>query len=129
MSRNYMAFATKNGYINLYTGRRIYFDPNDQRLYRAFNQEVQGGIAELMRTFMLALDREYPTWTVGQIHDSIILNINRCIVTKDLIDDIKATSLRILQETLPESVYRLTTPVIPLKLDFEPLKAMTDGDY
>ena len=78
---------------------------------------------------MLRLDRAFPTWTIGQIHDSIILNIHRDIVTRDLIEDIKATSLRILQETLPESVYRLTTPVIPLKLDFEPLRKAVDNEY
>lgn len=129
MSRNYAEYAKAHGFINLYTGRRIFFDPNDQRLYRAFNQEVQGGIAELMREYMLRLDRAFPTWTIGQIHDSIILNIHRDIVTRDLIEDIKATSLRILQETLPESVYRLTTPVIPLKLDFEPLRKAVDNEY
>lgn len=129
MSRNYMAFAKEHGYINLYTGRRIYFDPNDQRLYRAFNQEVQGGIAELMREFMLRLDDAFPSWIIGQIHDSIILDIPRPYATRETVEEIKETSLRLLQDTLPDKVYALTTPVIPLKLDFEPLKKSIDEEY
>ena len=119
MSNAYSEFAQKNGFINLYTGRKIHFDKQDNRLYRAFNQEVQGGLAEIMRTFMLAMDKEFPGRIIGQIHDSLILEFDRDDVSVEMIEEVKATAIRILNESLPENVKSLTTPEIPMILDCE----------
>ena len=128
MSRLYMEFAKENGHINLYTGRRIHFDKADERLYRAFNQEVQGGLAELMRDFMLRIDKQYPGALIGQIHDSVILNFDRRHITRDDIEQVKTKTLELLQDCLPDKVRKLTNPVIPLKLDFEPFKPAFDEE-
>lgn len=129
MSRMYMGFAKEHGFINLYTGRRIHFDKADERLYRAFNQEVQGGLAELMRDFMLRIDKQYPGALVGQIHDSLILNFDRKSLNRGDIEEIKETTLNLLRESLPEKVHGLTNPPIPMKLDFEPFKPAFDEEF
>lgn len=128
MSRMYMGFAKEHGFINLYTGRRIHFDKADERLYRAFNQEVQGGLAELMRDFMLRIDKQCPGALIGQIHDSVILNFDRRHITRDDIEQVKTKTLELLQDCLPDKVRKLTNPVIPLKLDFEPFKPAFDEE-
>lgn len=129
MSRSYMEFAKANGFINLYTGRRIYFDKNDERLYRAFNQEIQGGLAELMRDFMLKVDKAFPGTIIGQIHDSLILNFKRKDIRREDIDEICNTCSKLLQESLPDKVQSLTDPKIPMKLDFSPFKPIFDEGF
>ena len=129
MSRSYMDFAKSNGFINLYTGRRIHFDKNDERLYRAFNQEVQGGLAELMHDFMLKVDKAFPGSLIGQIHDSLILNFRRSDINRDDVEKIKDVCSELLQESLPEKVQSLTNPKIPMKLDFNPLKPAFDEEF
>lgn len=121
MSRIYQSYAEKHRFINLWTGRQIFFAPDDDRLYRAFNQEVQGGIAELMRHFMLDFDKLYPDLLIGQVHDSVLTAIRRQDVSLGLLQDIQTDALRILRQTLPDKVYDLTTPAIALKLDAEAL--------
>ena len=120
MARQYTAYAQANGFINLYTGRKIHFNKEDPRLYRAFNQEVQGGLAELMRDFMLRVETELPGLLIGQIHDSLILEINKKDATKNTLDTLKEMSNIMLSESLPEKVSSLTNPKVLMKLDFEP---------
>lgn len=119
MARQYTAFAQTNGYINLYTGRKIHFNKEDPRLYRAFNQEVQGGLAELMRDFMLRFEQEFPGLLIGQIHDSLVLEMKKTDANEDTLNTMKEMSTIMLEESLPEKVSGLTNPKILMKLDFE----------
>lgn len=129
MSNSYMEFAQQNGYINLFTGRKQYFSKTDERLYRAFNQEIQGGIAELMREFMFRIDDLYPGHLIGQIHDSVILEFDRKDVDRKFIERVKTQATEAIQASLPEKVYQLTTPRIPLILDVDPFVKCIDQDY
>jgi DNA polymerase-1 len=66
--------ADSVGYVELFTGRKRYFNPIDQH-YEAFNQEVQGSLAEVMDRVMLQVEQAFPGRMVLQIHDSIVMNL------------------------------------------------------
>jgi hypothetical protein len=72
-----------------------------------------------METFMLKMERVIPGLQIGQIHDSIVLRIDEREASKKNLDDISHTALEQLTESLPETVYNLTSPRIPLKLDLD----------
>ena len=51
-----MAFVERTGYVELYNGRRRYYLPNEDH-HSAFNQRVQGSIAEMGKNWLLRTDR------------------------------------------------------------------------
>lgn len=129
MSNSYMAFAKENGFINLFTGRQIHFSKSDERLYRAFNQEIQGGIAELMREFMGRIETHFPGTMIGQIHDSVVLEFPKAEVSRHMIEEVKTIAAREIKTCIPEKAYALTTPVIPMLLEAEAFVKKIDADY
>lgn len=70
-SINQAAVAERSRKIDLCTGRPRYFF--NEPSYEAFNQEVQGSLAEVMREWMLRVEKEYPDRLVLQVHDSLIV--------------------------------------------------------
>lgn len=62
------------GYLRLLLGKRLYATKDDleNRPYKAFNQLVQGSVAELVQEAMMRIDAAGMT-IVGQVHDSIEL--------------------------------------------------------
>jgi DNA polymerase-1 len=129
MSNKYMNYAKAHHFINLFTGRKIHFASDDDRLYRSFNQEVQGGIAELMRDFMFRTEKRLPGHLIGQIHDSLVLEFDLVDVSPAMIEDTKKTLTEELVHCLPESAYNLTNPRIPLLLDAEPFEKKFNDEY
>lgn len=63
------------GYVRLVNGRRRVFGWGE-RTHKAFNACMQGGVAELVKDWMLATDKKYPGILVNQVHDSMWLEIS-----------------------------------------------------
>lgn len=66
--------ATRANYVRLLSGMERWFQPHEER-HKAFNAVIQGGVAELMKDWMIAVDRVYPGIMLVQIHDSLILEV------------------------------------------------------
>lgn len=64
--------ARKRGYIKLIDGRQRHFAPYEE-LHKAFNQLIQGSIAQFMKKWALALEDRWPGMLLLQIHDSLIV--------------------------------------------------------
>jgi len=69
-SKTQANFVDRHRFVELITGRpRFYFD---EPSYSAFNQEVQGSLAELAHEWMLRFEHEMPGRLVLQVHDSLV---------------------------------------------------------
>jgi len=70
-----MARVTKTtGRVDLVTGRPRWLQSDEAgHEYKAFNQYVQGGLAEIMRETMLRVEAAIPEKMLLQVHDSMVL--------------------------------------------------------
>lgn len=66
--------AERWGYVRLYNGRERWFSDYEPS-HKAFNQIVQGSLAEVMKDIMIEIDRLWPDELLLQIHDSVLLEI------------------------------------------------------
>jgi DNA polymerase I-like protein with 3'-5' exonuclease and polymerase domains len=66
--------AERMGYVRLYNGRQRWFSDYEPS-HKAFNQIVQGSLAEIMKTAMIDIDRLFPGELLLQIHDSVVLEV------------------------------------------------------
>jgi DNA polymerase-1 len=66
--------AERYGYVNTAAGRRRWFKP-DEVTHKAFNQQVQGALAEFAKLWALETERKHPGVLVLLIHDSEVLEI------------------------------------------------------
>lgn len=66
--------ARRQGFITLVDGRRRYFAPHEE-LHKAFNQFIQGGIAQVMKRAMVTIDKAHPDILLLQIHDSLVVEV------------------------------------------------------
>lgn len=64
--------AERTGFVRLYNGRERWFSDYEPS-HKAFNQIVQGSLAEVMKDLMHEVDTLYPDELLLQIHDSLIL--------------------------------------------------------
>jgi DNA polymerase-1 len=67
--------AIKWGNIGLAGGRRRWFDKTFHEERKAFNAAIQGGVAEVMKLWMLEVEKKWPGILLLQIHDSLVLEI------------------------------------------------------
>lgn len=98
------------GYIKLWTGKRRWATRDEQKRhsYKAWNQLVQGGVAELAKEAMMALDaRGIPM--LAQVHDSI--KFPPGIDIEEVRD--------IMVNALPEQIRRWTNPPIQMLVDHD----------
>lgn len=76
------AFADRQGWVQLANGKLRWFLVWEDR-HKAFNQRVQGSLAEMVADWMVAVERRWPGLLVLTIHDSLVLDTgNRSIVQK-----------------------------------------------
>jgi DNA polymerase I-like protein with 3'-5' exonuclease and polymerase domains len=66
--------AERWGFVRLFNGRERWFSDYEPS-HKAFNQIVQGSLAEIMKDIMVEIDRLYPDELLLQIHDSVLLEI------------------------------------------------------
>jgi len=71
---HYSQMAQTQGYVRLSTGRIRKFSEWEP-VHKAFNQRIQGEVAEAAKRSMLAFDKEYPGMLLLQIHDSMVAEI------------------------------------------------------
>lgn len=113
-SKFYASFAEQHNYVPLFDGRRRYFAPDDD-FYKAFNQRVQGGVAEIMQTAMLEIANEFPPGFLKlQIHDAVIVELSRD-EEKRAAEVAKISA--IVAGAIPENIYAMTNPRIPFLID------------
>lgn len=66
--------AMTRGYVNLPGGRKRWFRPYED-FHKAFNQAVQGSLAQMFKMWMVAVDRRLPEILVLVVHDSQVLEV------------------------------------------------------
>ena len=59
-------------YIKLVGGRQRWYKPHESP-HSAFNQHVQGSLAQAKKLWMVAVDRECPGTLVLEVHDSLVM--------------------------------------------------------
>lgn len=77
MERRTMALARSRKYLRLVTGRHRWFDEKELEFYayKAFNQLVQGNVAEAMRIIKVEVEAVYPGILLNEVHDSLMLEV------------------------------------------------------
>lgn len=68
------SFAERKGFVELRNGRKRWFGP-DEYTHKAFNQVVQGSLAEFAKSWALKTEEHVPGVLVLLIHDSEVLEI------------------------------------------------------
>lgn len=96
------------GYIKLWTGKRIYSVGWDKRSYKALNQLCQGGVAELTKEAMLKFDA-LGVPMINQVYDALYFPP---VVDRELIRDV-------MSHTLHPMLENKTTPPIQMKVDIK----------
>lgn len=69
--------AIRNGFVKLVNGRQRFFSAYEP-LHKAFNQEIQGSLAEVMKDIMIELENKIPDSLLLQIHDSLVFRLPKC---------------------------------------------------
>jgi len=71
--------AEQRGYVQLWDGRLRWFSDRELQFEssKAFNQVIQGGIAQIVKRWMVAVDRDLPGMLRLQIHDSLVCAVPR----------------------------------------------------
>lgn len=105
------------GYLILVGGKRRYASQNDlNHSYKAFNQLIQGSVAEIIKRAMLRIGREVPhVLLVNQVHDSLEMEVR----TGD--GRSVEAARQIMLEAVPEEIRNLTDPPIEMKVDIKRL--------
>ena len=69
-------YADRNGYIPTIGGRRRWFYPGEYT-HKAFNQRVQGALAEFAKSWAIETEKQHPNVLVLLVHDSEVLEIEQ----------------------------------------------------
>jgi DNA polymerase I-like protein with 3'-5' exonuclease and polymerase domains len=70
--------AKKNGYVEIWSGRRRHFRNPQKEAFKAFNSFIQGGVADIVKGVMVSLFREIineECRLLLQVHDSLWFEI------------------------------------------------------
>lgn len=67
-------FALDNGWVKLRNGRQRWF-ARYEHPHKAFNQEIQGSLAETMKEVMILVENAIPDSMLLQIHDSLVMRL------------------------------------------------------
>lgn len=116
-SKRFERFASQSGYVPLVYGHKRWFGPNDE-FYKAFNQHVQGSLAELMERIMLQIEEILPGSLRLQIHDSVVLELSD---DSKVLEEQKREISAIVQKAVPKEMQYAESNdcSVPLLVDFE----------
>lgn len=89
--------AVNLGYVKLINGRQRFFSAYEP-LHKAFNQEIQGSLAETMKVIMIMVENAIPNALLLQIHDSLVLRLSKC-----KLEEHKALVTKIMKDTFEEA--------------------------
>lgn len=96
LSKSCESEAKQRGYIRLWSGRVRHYDEGDTKLYKASNNLIQGGAAQILRRALVRIHKEIPEANmVLTVHDSIVFMLPKG--RRDLIQRI-----RTVMQTNPE---------------------------
>jgi DNA polymerase I-like protein with 3'-5' exonuclease and polymerase domains len=99
------------GYLTMrVTGRRRTFGYGE-RTHKAFNAVIQGTVAELMKLWMIEIERDYPGLMLLQIHDSVVLEVP--LGEEYVLDKIQDRGAELFRSKLVE----IGAMDVPFKLD------------
>lgn len=79
--------AIRLGYVKLVNGRQRYFSAYEP-LHKAFNQEIQGSLAEVMKDIMIEVENRYPDSLLLQTHDSLTMRVSPCQIKAGVLEEI-----------------------------------------
>lgn len=101
--------AEKQGYVELWSGRRRHFPYVQGERYRthtAMNNVIQGGVAEIVRKAMLRIDPQLTgdMWMLGQVHDEVLV-------------EAKNRSVKQVAELVKEALETVATFRVPVVAD------------
>lgn len=99
-NRKYELQALNHGRVQLINGRWRAFQVYEP-YHKAFNQVIQGSLAETMKDAMILIENAVPDALLLQIHDSVVLRLRPC-----QLEEQKATVQKILIDTY-EQTYTL----------------------
>lgn len=105
----YADLATTSGMLRLSTGRVRKFSEYEP-VHKAFNQRIQGEVAEAMKRAMNIFHAQFPGMLLLQIHDSLVAEI-----PTDRVDEVTKS----MQDILVSTFERMYAPV-PFKADVKP---------
>lgn len=74
INRRAEMLARKRGYVKLCDGRLRWFRPWEE-MHKAFNQVIQGGIAQTIKRVMVEIDQAWPETLLLQVHDSLVVEL------------------------------------------------------
>jgi DNA polymerase I-like protein with 3'-5' exonuclease and polymerase domains len=106
---HYANLASEQGYVRLTTGRVRRFS-DWEPVHKAFNQRIQGEVAEAAKASMIAFDRDYPGMLLLQIHDSMVAEIPAARVSE---------VTQAMQDTMVRAFGRMF-PQVPFRADVKP---------
>lgn len=90
ISRRVERVAERRGWVRLKNGRiRRFADWEMRSIHKAFNQLVQGSIAQLVIDWLLAVEQAFPGTVLLSVHDSIIMELpveDEDRIAKEVID-------------------------------------------
>lgn len=66
--------AVRMGFVKLVNGRQRWFSAYEPA-HKAFNQEIQGSLAEVMKDAMILVENALPNALLLQIHDSLVTRL------------------------------------------------------
>ena len=110
MSRRAEQAWKTRGYVTLISGKRLYATKEDLELraYKAFNQLIQGSVAEIIKEAMLTLD-SMGVPINNQIHDALEFDPDVDV------EEVK----RVMQGVVPDNIQSRTSPRIVMAVDTE----------
>ncbi len=89
-ARHAAKVAEERGYVQYWNGRRRHYTSPDQAPHTAFNQIIQGGVAQMVNRAVVRIDRELPeSRMILQLHDAVYFHIPTSIVDS-IVPEIKA---------------------------------------
>jgi len=104
------------GYLLLMGGKRLYASDQDKlRAYKAFNNVVQGSVAEIVKKAMIAIRDTLPVLLTSQVHDSIEKEVE--LTDRTSLPAVK----RIMEGVVPSKYMQRVSPPIAMAVDTERL--------
>lgn len=77
VSRSAQDTASARGFIEMWNRRRRNYSERDSEPHTAFNQAIQGGVAQMVIRTMCRLNRELPEFAIRvQIHDAFLAELD-----------------------------------------------------
>lgn len=107
------------GYVRLVNGRKRRFGWAE-RTHKAFNACIQGGVAEVMKMWMLEVEHCWPGVLINQVHDSIWLEVPAEHT------EVVVTSVKLLGEAIFSQNF--STPSNPIKFQVDAKRIAADDD-